>query len=103
MIQVRVPLDIHAVAENGCGAFAFATPVRVRDLVSLAVREAIGARAPHEKFARSVRTTLHGLAGGRFCVDVDGRRFTDADDVVMCASIVRVRFFLPSRLQPVHH
>lgn len=103
MIQVRVPLDIHAVAANDSGAFALATPLRVRDLVSLAVREAIGVRAPQDKFARSVRNTLLGLAGGRFFLDIDGRRFTDADEVVVCAETATIRFFLPSRRQPVHH
>ncbi|HET7814835.1 MAG TPA: hypothetical protein VFL13_10730 [Candidatus Baltobacteraceae bacterium] len=100
---MRVPLDIHAVSANGSGAFALATPVRVGDLVSLAVREAIGARAPHDKFIRSVRSTLSGLAGGRFFVDIDGRCYSDADDVVMCGATARVRFFVPSRRTPVHH
>lgn len=103
MIQVRIPLDIHAVAANGSGAFALATPLRVRDLVSLAVREAIGARAPQDKFARTLRTTLLGLAGGRFFVDIDGRHFSDADDVVVCGETAAVRFFLPSRRQALHH
>ena len=100
---MRVPLDIHAVSANGSGAFALATPVRVADLVMLAVREAIGTRAPHDKFVRSLRSTLSGLAGGRFFVDIDGRRFTDVDDVVMCGATARVRFFVPSRRAPVNH
>ena len=104
MIQVRIPLDIHAVAANGSGAFALATPLRVRDLVSLAVREAIGARAPQDKFTRSLRTTLLGLAGGRFYVDIDGRHFSDADDVVVCCGqTAAIRFFIPSRRQALHH
>lgn len=103
MISVRVPLDIHAVAANGSGAFALATPVRVADLISLAVREAIGGRAPQDKFARSVRATLGGLARGMYFVDIDGRCFTDADDVVMCGAVATVRFFLPGRLSAARH
>lgn len=102
MIRVRVPLDLHAVTCNGSGAFALATPVRVRDLVTLAVREAIGARAPADKFARNVRTTLHGLSAGRFTVDIDGRLFDDADSVVVCSEVANVRFFVPAR-RPVQH
>jgi hypothetical protein len=102
MIRVRVPLDLHAVACNGSGAFALATPILVRDLVSLAVREAIGARAPQDKFARSLRTTLLGLSSGRFTVAIDGREFSDGDDVVVCDGVASVRFYLPAR-SPVHH
>lgn len=92
-----MPLDLHAVTVNGSGAFALATPVRVRELVSWAVREAIGARAPHDKFARMVRTTLAGLAAGRFTVHVDGRAYGDENDVVMCGGVADVRFFMPMR------
>jgi hypothetical protein len=102
MIQVRVPLDIHAVACSGSSAFALATPLRVRDLLSLAVREVIGARAPQDKFARSMRTTLLGLSSGRFTVAIDGRHFSDADDVVVCGEVASVRFFVSAR-SPVPH
>ena len=102
MISVRVPLDIHAVACSGSGAFALATPLRVRDLLSLAVRQVIGARAPQDKFARSLRTTLLGLSSGRFTVAIDGREFTDAEDVVVCGQVVSVSFFMPAG-SPVHH
>lgn len=102
MIRVRVPLDIHAVAANGSGAFALATPLRVRDLVCLAVREAVGCRAPADKVARSLRTTLLGLSTGRFTVDIDGRVFDDAEAVVMCGDVASVRFFMPAR-RPVPH
>ena len=101
-IRVRVPLDLHAVSCNGSGAFALATPVRVRDLLSLAVREAIGAKAPADKFARSLRTTLLGLSTGRFTVDINGRLFSDADAVVVCGDTADVRFYTPSR-RPVPH
>jgi hypothetical protein len=97
MIRVKVPLDLHAVAIGGSGAFALATPLRVRDLLAFAVREAIGMRAPHDKFSRSMRRTLAGLAAGDFTVDVDGRGFTDADAVVVCEGMAHVRFFLSQR------
>jgi hypothetical protein len=97
VIRVRVPLDLHAVAVNGSGAFALATPLRVRDLLSLAVREAIGSRAPHDKYVRSLRTTLAGLSAGRFIVHIDGRMFDDEDDVVVCTNVADVRFFTPIR------
>lgn len=102
MIRVRIPLDIHAVAASGSGAFALGTPLRVRDIISMAVREAVGARAPQDRFARNLRTTLAGLTLGRFVVTVDGRRVTASDEVVMCGEVADVRFYLPART-PVHH
>lgn len=96
VISVRVPVDLHAVATSGSAAFAFATPLRVCDLVALAVREAIGTRAPVDKFQRSLRTTLTGLEDGRFLLTVDGRLVARTDDVVMCTQTVRVQFFLPA-------
>ncbi|HEY1977917.1 MAG TPA: hypothetical protein VGG89_15295 [Candidatus Baltobacteraceae bacterium] len=97
MIRVRVPLDLHAVAADGSAAFALATPLRVRELLALAVREAIGSRAPSDKFMRSVHRTLAGLARGDFIVDINGRSFVDADAVVVCEGSADVRFFLTQR------
>ena len=97
MIRVRVPLDLHSVASVGCAAFALATPLRVRELLALAVREAIGTRAPHDKFMRSMHRTVAGLEAGDFTVDIDGRSFADADAVIVCEGVARVRFFLRSR------
>ncbi|HEY2553902.1 MAG TPA: hypothetical protein VGI15_01525 [Candidatus Cybelea sp.] len=97
MIRVKVPLDLHAVALGGSGAFALATPLRVRDLLGFAVREAIGKRAPRDKFSRSVGRTLAGLASGDFTIDVNGRSYTDADSVVVCEGTADVRFFLSQR------
>ena len=94
VIRVRVPLDLHAVTAAGSAAFALATPLRVRELLALAVREAIGERAPHDKLARSVTRTLAGLEAGDFTVDIDGRPFTDGDAVVVCEGEATVRFFL---------
>jgi len=94
---VRVPLDLHAVASDGSAAFALATPLRVRELLALAVREAIGYRAPYDKFLRSVHRTLAGLASGDFTVVIDGRSFADADAVVVCEGTADVRFFVSRR------
>ena len=94
---MRVPLDLHAVASGGSMAFALATPLRVRDLLALAVREVIGTRAPRDKFLRSMRRTLAGLEAGDFTVDVNGRLFTDSNAVVVCENTVDVRFFLKRR------
>jgi len=93
VIRVRVPIDLHAIA-IGSSAFAWGTPMRLRDLLGWAVREAIGARAPRDKFERSLARTLDGLAQGAFIVEVEGRRYTDADAVVLCPPTARVRFFL---------
>ncbi len=97
VIRVRVPLDLHAVATDGSAAFALATPLRVGELIALAVREAIGTRAPHDKFLRSIRRTLAGLAEGDFTVEIEGRRFADADAVVVCGGTVDVRFYIGRR------
>jgi hypothetical protein len=101
VIRVKVPLDLHAVAVGGSCAFALATPLRIRDLLAYAVAEAIGRRAPRDKFSRSMHRTLTGLAAGDFTIDVDGRTFTDPDAVVVCAGTAVVRFFLGQRLQRV--
>jgi hypothetical protein len=103
MIRVKVPLDLHAVAVGGSGAFALATPLRVRDLLAFAVREAIGARAPYDKFSRSVHRTLAGLAAGDFIIDVDGRTFTDAEAIVVCEGTANIRFFLGKRRRTALH
>lgn len=92
-----MPLDLHAVASCGSAAFALATPLRVRELLALAVREAIGARAPRDKFQRSMTRTLAGLAAGDFTVDIDGRHFTDGNAVVVCEGTANVRFFISRR------
>lgn len=97
VIRVRVPLDLHAVAATGAAAFAFATPLRVRELLEMAVREAIGMRAPYDKFQRSMHRTLAGLAAGDFTVDIDGRTFHNPDDVVLCRGTAHVRFFIGRR------
>ena len=97
MIRVRVPLDLHSVSVDGSAAFALATPLRIRELLALAVREAIGSRAPSDKFLRSVHRTLAGLAAGDFIVDINGCTYADADAVVVCEGTADVRFFLARR------
>lgn len=98
MIRVRVPLDLHAVTQDGASAFALATPLRVRDLLRLTVREAIGTRAPYEKFQRNVRQTFESFALGNFFMTVDDRIIHDIDAVVVCSGTVSVRFYsLPTR------
>jgi cytidylate kinase len=94
MIRVKVPLDLNAIARSGSAAFALATPLRVRDLLVLVVREAIGGRAPDDKLRRTIHRTLRGFARGDFSVWVDGRPMRDADTVVVCAGTADVRFFL---------
>lgn len=89
-----MPLDLHAVAAGGSTAFALATPMRICDLLALAVREVIGPRAPADKFSRSMRRTLDGLDSGAYTLDINGRTFTDAKAVVVCEGAVDVRFFL---------
>ncbi len=97
MIRVKVPLDLDAVAVGGSGAFALATPLRIRDLLRFAVREAIGAHAPADKFCRSLHRTLAGLAAGDFTITINGRSFTDADAIIVCERTADIRFFLGQR------
>ena len=97
MIRVAIPIDVGMIGATGSGAFALATPLRVGYLVSLAIHEALGTRAPEDKCQRTLRTTLAGLAAGRFVVDVDGRLFRNPEDVVVCAGSVALRFFVNER------
>ncbi len=87
---MRIPLDLQA----GAAVFALATPLRVRELLALAVREAIGELAPADKFSRSVLRTLDGLYAGDFTLSIDGRAFTDPDAVIVCGETADVRFFV---------
>ena len=96
MIRVRVPLDLHAVAVGGSGAFALATPLRVRDLLEFAVREAIGSRAPHDKFSRSMHRTLAGLAAGDFTSTSTAAASPTPTRSSCAKGTADVRFFLTS-------
>lgn len=93
MIEVSVPIDVNAVTANASAAFALATPLRVADVVASAVIASLGPRAPRDKRERVVHRTLEGLRSGAFHVEIDGRTYTDGDDVVVCAGRVALRFF----------
>jgi hypothetical protein len=93
MIRVSVPIDLNAVVANASPAFALATPLRLADIVATAVVVSLGRRAPQDKRERAVRRTLDGLHAGEFVVEIDGRIYTDAHEVVVCAGVVALRFF----------
>jgi hypothetical protein len=93
VIRVAVPIDVGTIAATASCAFALATPLRVDRLLTLAVREALGGRAPQDKRSRGIETTLAGFQAGRFVVDIDGRIYDRPDAVVMCSGFVTLRFF----------
>jgi hypothetical protein len=93
VIRISVPIDVGTIVATACSAFAFATPLRVDALVELAIREALGTRAPHDKRERAVRTTLAGFRAGKFVVDVDGRLYDRPEAVVVATGIVSLRFY----------
>ena len=99
MLRVAVPIDVSAVARTASAAFALATPLRVRDLLTAAVVEALGPRAPQDKRERVVRSTLAGLAEATYVVEIDGRVYHDPDDVVVCSGTATLRFFLRRALR----
>ena len=94
MLRVAVPIDVSAVSSTASAAFALATPLRVGDLLTAAVIEALGPRAPQDKRERVVRSTLDGLGSGTFVVEIDGRVYDDADEVAVCSGTATLRFFL---------
>jgi hypothetical protein len=67
--------------------------LRVADLVAAAVVEALGPRAPQDKRERVVTNTLDGLSSGAFVVEIDGRLYTDPEDVAVCSGTATLRFF----------
>lgn len=93
VIRVPVPIDVGTIAAEANGTFALATPLRVDELLALAVREALGSRAPLDKVERGIRNTLAGLRAGRFVVVIDGRVWHRADQVVVCEGVASLRFF----------
>ena len=97
MIRVPIPIDVGTIAREGSGTFALATPMRIDELLVVAVRDALGERAPQDKRERGVRAAVAGLAAGRFVVDVDGRIFDRPDAVVVASGAVNLRFFLAER------
>ena len=99
MLRVAVPIDVSAVARTASTAFALATPLRVADLLAAAVVEALGPRAPQDKRERVVTNTLDGLLSGAFVVEVDGRVYSDPEDVAVCSGTATLRFFRRSALR----
>jgi hypothetical protein len=93
VIRVPIPIDVGTVVATGSCAFAFATPIRIDRLLALAIREALGVRAPEDKRQRNIRTTLAGFAAGKFVVDVDGRIYDRPEAVVLCSGVATLRFF----------
>jgi hypothetical protein len=81
------------VQRTESSAFALATPLRIEELLRIAVHQALGMRAPDDKRERNLRTTIAGFVAGRFVVDVNGRRFRSLDDVVVCSGSATLRFF----------
>jgi hypothetical protein len=94
MLRVAVPIDVSAVSSTASSAFALATPLRVGDLLTAAVIEALGPRAPQDKRDRVVGCALDGLGSGTFVVEIDGRVYEDPDDVAVCSGTATLRFFL---------
>ena len=93
MLRVAVPIDVSAVARTASAAFALATPLRVGDLLAAAIRKALGPRAPQDKHDRVLRSTLAGMRAGTFVVEIDGRQYSDPDDVAVCSGTATLRFF----------
>ena len=94
MLRVAVPIDVSAVSRTASTAFALATPLRVGDLLTAAVLEALGPRAPQDKRERVIGYTLEGLLSGTYAVEIDGRLYTDPNDVAVCSGTATLRFFL---------
>jgi hypothetical protein len=93
VIRLAIPIDVRIIANTACSAFALVTPLRVEQLLRLAVYEVLGTRAPADKRERSVRAALDGLREGSFVIDIDGKIFDCPDDVVVCAGTATLRFF----------
>jgi hypothetical protein len=93
MIRVRVPIDVNAVLCADSVAFALATPLRVGELLTHAVLDALGPRAPQDKRERVVASTHAGLNDGAYLVEIDGRTYEHCDDVAVVAGIATLRFF----------
>jgi hypothetical protein len=93
VIRFSIPVDINTVAATACEVFALATPLRVDQLLALAIGEAIGSRAPADKRERSIRRVLAAFRAGDFVVDVDGRLYDRPDAVAVCSGTITVRFF----------
>jgi hypothetical protein len=94
MIRVSVPIDVGTAVTAGASAFAMVTPIRAATLIELAIARVLGRRAPADKCARAIGTTLAGLRAGSFALDIDGRLIDDPDDVIVCSGgTATLRFF----------
>jgi hypothetical protein len=97
MIRVRVPIDVNAVLCADSIAFALATPLRVGELLTHAVLDALGPRAPQDKRERTIASTHAGLNAGAFILEIDGRIYEHCDDVAVVAGIATLRFYRRER------
>jgi hypothetical protein len=97
MLRVNVPIDVDAVLRSDSAAFALATPLRVGELLTHAVLEALGPRAPQDKRERMVASTHAGLNDGAFILEIDGRIYEHCDDVAVVAGTATLRFFRRER------
>ena len=93
MLRVHVPIDVNAVLCADSTAFALATPLRVGELLTHAVLDALGPRAPQDKRERMVASTHAGLNAGAFIVEIDGRIYAHCDDVAVVAGVAHLRFY----------
>lgn len=93
MLQVQVPIDLGTIATTQSSAFALATPMRVRELLELAVPLALGRRSPADRRERVLRSALEGLDRGDFVIDIDGSIYNDPDSYLLCSGHVTMRFF----------
>jgi hypothetical protein len=93
VIRLAIPVDVNTVAATACDVFALATPLRVDQLLALAIGEAIGARAPADKRERTIRRALASFRAGDFLIDIDGRVHDRPDTIAVCSGTITVRFY----------
>jgi hypothetical protein len=93
VIRLVIPVDAHTVAATASEVFALATPLRVDQLLALAIGEAIGTRAPADKRERTIRRALAGFRAGDFLIDIDGRIHDRPDTIAVCSGTITVRFY----------
>lgn len=97
MIRVSVPIDVATVLQSDSSAFALATPLRVGELLTHAVLEALGPRAPQDKRERAIASIHRGLNDGAFLLEIDGRTYEHCDEVAVVSGTATVRFFRRER------
>jgi hypothetical protein len=93
VIRIAIPIDVGTIASTRCQAFALATPLRLAEILRMAVCEALGPRTPDDKLERSIDATIAGFDARKFVVDVDGKLYDDSEAVVLCAGSATLRFF----------